>query len=137
VFFVRKHDADRRLVVLRSDKMLTTSRMRRLDFNRRIDSPDEILPILRRYGVGYVVIEEYEYPEGPLQWLLHSVQQDDFVLRSRVPVGSLDRRLANAHLSVYEVKNVSSAAPDAALSIEVPLMNDRIDVRMSELAHRK
>src|SRR5262245_9640046 len=41
-FFVRKHDPERRLVVLRSDKILTTSRMGRPSVEDRIERPEQI-----------------------------------------------------------------------------------------------
>lgn len=133
VFFVRKHDPNRAMIVLRADKILTTSRMRILDFGRRIDRPDEILPILRRYGVGYVVIEDRDYPEGPLRWLQDAVRTSDFERRIQIPIKSLDRRLANATLSVHEFMGSGPADPDASISIDVPLMGDRILVPIADL----
>src|SRR5262249_19541118 len=49
VFFVRKHDPERRLVVLRADKLLTTSLMGQLSVEDRIRSAQDIYPLLDRY----------------------------------------------------------------------------------------
>lgn len=133
VFFVRKHDPSREMVVLRADKLLTTSRMRISSFERRIVGPEEILPMLQRFGVGYVVMEDVPHAEGPLQWLQQIVQTEDFELRRRVPIRSTDWRLANASVSIYAYRGRVPADPDATLSIGVPLMNDVIRVRLADL----
>jgi 4-amino-4-deoxy-L-arabinose transferase-like glycosyltransferase len=136
VFFVRKHDPRREMIVLRADKVLTTSRMRVLDFERRIQRPEEILPILRRYGVGYVVVEDRPYPAGPLQWLQQLVATDDFELRKKIPIGSNDNRLDGATVSVYAFKGTVPADSDALLSINIPAMGDHIDVRLGDLIRK-
>jgi len=136
VFFVRKADADHNMIVLRADKMLTTSRMRVSDFERRISRREEIVPILERYGVGYVVIEDVAYPEGPLRWLQEIVRTDDFELRRRIPIVSTDLRLQNSTLSIYAYGKRTAADRDATLSIGVPLMNDQIKVRLADLIRR-
>lgn len=137
VFFVRKHDPRRESIVLRADKVLTTSRMRFLDFGQRIRQREEILPILKRYGVGYVVVEDRTYPEGPLRWLQDVVQTPDFDLRRRLPIVSSDRRMTEATLSIYEYRGLTPADPDATLAIDLPVMNDRIQLRLADLLTRR
>ena len=136
VFFVRKADSGRQRLVLRADKILTTSRMRIADFERRIGRPDEILPILRRYGVGYVVLEDRAYPDGPLRWLQEIVRTEDFVLRRRIPIASSDLRLTAATLSIYEFQHATHADASATLDIGVPLMNGAVAVRLADLIRR-
>lgn len=133
VFFVRKHDADRERIVLRADKVLTTSRMGRLDVGRRIGARDEILPILKRYGVGYVVVEDGTYPEGPLRWLQDVVQTPDFELRERFAIESGDRRLRQATLSVYAYLGRTPADADASLSMDIPVVTEHVQVRLADL----
>jgi hypothetical protein len=124
------------MVVLRADKLLTTSRMGRLDFERLVGSPDEVLPALERFGVGYVVIERHDdrpYPDGPLRWLENLAAGDEFELVANILVSSSDRRMAHAFVSVYRYKGETRAADDAVVSISVPAMNDRIGVRLRDL----
>jgi hypothetical protein len=133
VFFARKYDPHREMVILRADKTLTTSRMRRLDFERRINRPEEIVPILQRNGVGYVVIEGATYPDGPLRWLQDVVKTDDFRLRLQVPIESRDRRVQRAMISVYEYTARMPADRSTPVSINIPVANDRIEVTLGDL----
>ena len=135
VFFVRKADPNHDMVVLRADKTLTTSRIVS-DYRRLINAPSEIAPILKRNGVGYVVTEDRPYPDGPLLWLQQLVRTNDFELRRRIPIESTDLRLINTTLSIYEYKGRVSAAPDATLSIGVPMMNGVIQVPLADLVRR-
>jgi hypothetical protein len=136
VFFVRKHDPQQEMIVLRSDKLLTTSKMDITDFERRVQRPEAIPPMLQRYGVGYVVIEDRPYGDGPLRWLQQIVQTPAFELRRRIPIGSSVLRLGGATLSIYEYRDRTSADRDATLAIGVPMMNDVITVRLAELRPR-
>jgi len=106
------------------------------DFERRISRREEIVPILERYGVEYVVIEDVAYPEGPLRWLQEIVRTDDFELRRRIPIVSTDLRLQNSTLSIYAYGKRTAADRDATLSIGVPLMNDQIKVPLADLIRR-
>jgi len=133
VFFVRKNDPEHKMIVLRADKILTTSLMGNANFKREINERAEILPLLQRYGVGYVVIEDHPYPDGPLRWLQQIVESESFELRRRIPIESSDLRLKHATLSIYEYKGRVPAARDAALSLGVPLMNGIIHVPLADL----
>jgi hypothetical protein len=135
VFFARKHDPQLETVVLRADKILTTSRMRRLDFERRVQNVSEIPALMKRYGVGYVVMEDRDYPEGPLRWLQEVVATPDFALVVRLPINTTDRRLRGQTVSIYEFKARQAGDPDADLSLGVPLMNDQISVKLGDLVN--
>ncbi len=69
VFFVRKHDPAGQHVVLRSDKLLTTSRMGRSSVKDRIKDRQEIYGLLRAYGTRFVVIEDQPSDSQVLDWL--------------------------------------------------------------------
>jgi hypothetical protein len=137
VFFVRKHDPGRQAIVLRADKILTTSRMLELNFANRTNRPEEIEPLLQRFGVGYVVIEDRRYPAGPLSWLGELVQTSDFSLRQRINIESRDLRMTGATLSIYEYLARTPADADATLTMDIPLMNDRIEVPLADLIGRR
>lgn len=136
VFHVRKHDARREMIVLRADKVLTTSRMRELAIENKIADPREIHGVLKRFGVGYVVIENRPYPEGPLRWLEDAVRGDDFDHRLTVPIDSRARRMAGATVSVYEYRGRVPADPDAPLDMRIFHMNETIALRMGQLIGR-
>jgi hypothetical protein len=136
VFFARKHDPDRNLVVLRADKVLTTSRMGELAFESQVKQADEILPILRRFGVGHIVIEETTYPEGPLTWLRELLETDQFVLRRRIPLKTSDRRLQNTSLAIYEYRERTAADRDAVIQMNIPLVDRSIAMRVGDLLEK-
>ena len=101
VFFVRKHDPARRLVVLRSDKLLTTSRMATLSVEDLIHQPDEIYGVLKRYGTRFVLIEDR--PSGAT--VLDSLESSCGRVASSndgVSIGDAAPGLQGVSLAMYE-----------------------------------
>jgi hypothetical protein len=133
VFFVRKHDPQRQMIVLRADKVLTTSRMFVSDFARVIQRREDIAPILQQFGVGYVVIEDRQTRDGPLEWLRQMVHGDHFELRRQIPIVTSEKQLRGVSLGIYEYKDRTPADPDARLSMNIPLMNDTIAITFRDL----
>lgn len=125
VFFVRKHDPGQRLVVLRSDKLLTTSLMGQLSVEDRIGSPKQIYPLLDRYGTKFIVIEDKPSGSIVLDWLRDELRGDRFIERRRIGGG--------LSLVVYEYKAARSPDPDAVIDMKLPLIGRDIRVRLSDL----
>ena len=136
-FFVRKHDPGRRLVVLRADKLLTTSYLWTMDVKNNIADPSEIYPLLQRFGTRYVVIEDRQSRAPVLEWLRQELRTPKFVERQRIAIGSRDFRVRGTSLAIYEYLEATPADPDAPLMMEMPLANRSLDVRMSDLIDRK
>lgn len=135
-FFVRKHDPHKRLIVLRANKMLVTTRMDRI-VEERITSRQQIYEILNDFGVGYVVTEDKETGSPPLEWLRHEVKSDRFVLRKKIPMLSNHPTLRDVSLSIYEYKGYTRPTPGTILKIDVPLISDSITVRLDDLLHKQ
>jgi hypothetical protein len=136
-FFVRKHDADRRLVVLRSDKVLTTSMIGALSVERRIQAPSDIYPILQRFGTRYVVVEDRPSRAVVLEWLRQELHSPRFVERARFPIETRDRRLLGTSLAVYEFIDATAPQEDAVLSMNLPIVGRSVAVKLSDLINRK
>jgi Dolichyl-phosphate-mannose-protein mannosyltransferase len=137
-FFVRKHDPARRTIVLRADKILTTSFMGAVAAEDRVSSAAEIREVLTRFGVGYVVVEDRPSESIVHNWLLAEVRTSGFAERLRLPANSTDPRLRDGKtLVVYEVVGASAATADARLDIRLPLVAQQIDVAVSDLVQRK
>ena len=136
-FFVRKHDSARKAIVLRADKLLTTSMMGSVAAEDRISNPDQILEIMRKFGVGHVVVEDRRSESKVQNWLLDDLKTSRYVERLRLPIDSASGRLKNTSLVVYEVANATLAAPDARLDIRLPLVSQQIDIPLSDLIDRK
>ena len=132
VFFVRKHDPAQRLVVLRADKLLTTSMMGRVSVEDRIGSPKEIYPLLDRYGTRFIVIEDWPSGSVVLDWLRDELKGDRFIERRRIPFDARSA-LGGASLVVYEYKGARSPDPDAVIDLKLPLVGREIRVPLRSL----
>ena len=132
-FFVRKHDAARRLVVLRADKLLTTSRMALTSVEDRIERPEQIYDMLRTFGTRFVVIEDSPSHSHVLEWLRTETRTPQFQERRRIPIGTTDPRLRGVDLVVYEFLGATAAAPDAILSIRMPLVSRSMAIKLTDL----
>jgi hypothetical protein len=133
VFFTRKHDSMQRLVVLRSDKLLTTSLMGRLSVENLIQGPSDIYPILRRFGTRFVVIEDRPSGSAALDWLRDELRTDRFVERGRFPIGDASPELKGVSLAVYEFREAGEPEPGASLDLNLPLAGRRIRLPLAEL----
>ena len=104
VFFVRKHDPARRLVVLRSDKLLTTSLMGQAERRRSHPAvPRRSIPCSNRYGTRFIVIEDMPSGSIVLDWLRDELRGDRFIERRRIavdPVRLLSRRSVTGRLRI-------------------------------------
>ena len=136
-FFVRKHDTARRTIVLRADKILTTSFMGSVAAEDRIKRPEEVRAVIERFGVGYIVVEDRPSESKVQNWLLQEVTMPGYIERMRLPSNSTDVRLRGRSLVVYEVADAQPAAADARLDIRLPLVSQQIDVAVADLVARK
>lgn len=132
-FFIRKHDPARRLVVLRSDKVLTTSRMDLPSIEDRIDRPEQIYDVLRNFGTRFVVLEDRPSPSQVMNWLRAETRTSRFVERRRVPIGTTDPRLGGVDLVVYEFLGATPPAADAVLSMRMPLVSRSVAIKLTDL----
>lgn len=133
VFFVRKHDPGRRLVVLRADKLLTTSLMGQLSVEDRIRSAGDIYPLLDRYGTRFIVIEDRPAGSIVLDWLRDELRGDRFIERRRLGEKRSSSYQRGASLIVYEYKNARLADPGAEIDVNLPLVGRQIHVPLSAL----
>jgi hypothetical protein len=132
VFFVRKHDPAQRLVVLRSDKILTTSSMGHLSVEDRITDRGQIYDVLREFGTRYVVIEDVRSGTRVIDWLRDELHTAHFAERQRYPIDTRDRRLRGADLVVYEYLEATPPAAGAQIDVKLPIVNREIRVPLSD-----
>jgi hypothetical protein len=133
VFFVRKHDAEPRHVVLRSDKVLTTSLMGRVSVEDRIQAPNEIYPLLQTYGTRYVVIEDRPSGSIVLDWLRTELESENFIERRRIPIVTRDTRLQGVDLVVYEYRDAQLPDLDAVVDMRIPLVGEEFRMPLADL----
>jgi hypothetical protein len=133
VFFVRKHDPDKDLVVLRADKLLVTSKLDRI-LPEEPKTREDIHQALQDFGVGYVVIEDAPYASPTLALLREDLTAgDDFVLRTRIPIRTNRDKLRNVDLAIYEYAGYTPAKRDKLLDMQIPLMGGSVKLRFGDL----
>lgn len=136
-FFVRKHDPARRLIVLRSDKVYTTSNMRAPSVEDRIQEPAQIYDALHQFGTRYVVIEDRASESRVLEWLRQELKTPRFAERRRIPIRTTDPRLRGTSLAIYELRDATPPDPDAVLSLRMPIVGQSLTVNLGDLIARK
>jgi len=136
-FFVRKHDPARRLIVLRSDKVYTTSSMRAPSIEDRIQEPNQIYDALHAFGTRYVVIEDRASESRVLEWLRQELKTPRFVERRRIPIRTTDPHLRGTSLAIYELRDATPPDPDAVLSLHLPIVGRSLSVNLGDLIARK
>jgi hypothetical protein len=125
MFFVRKHDPARRLIVLRSDKVL------HLDPGEEALVEGRVEWALQTFGVQFVVVEERNHGPVVLRALHQALTTSAFAERARIPI--VNNVAADRDLVVYEYLRARPADPDAPLNIGIPLGDRQIGLKMRDL----
>jgi hypothetical protein len=133
IFFVRKHDPLRRHVVLRADKLFTTSRLDDLNMENRITDRQEIYGQLRTFGTRYIVVEDIPTDARVIEWVREELKTSRFIERKRIPIVSADRRLRDANLVIYEYRDAQPPDSRAEVVINVPLVGRGVRVPLADL----
>jgi hypothetical protein len=132
IFFIRKHDSSRDLIVLRANKILATSKMSRI-IEERINKREGIYEVLNNFGVGYIVIEDKETGSRALDWLRKEVKSEKFILRKKIILKSKRSYANNVPLSIYEYKEYTPPKEGMILHMNIPLMGDSIEIPFKDL----
>jgi hypothetical protein len=115
VFFVRKHDEKRRLVVLRAEKLLDTE-----DEEDPSAPPQDLAEFyanLREFGIQFIVLEESRSGAPTLLQMRKELKSDRFEERRRIPIASRDRVVSGLDLVIYEFKDAQPPNLDAKLNV--------------------
>jgi hypothetical protein len=130
VFFVRKHDPAAHLVVLRAEKLLTGAGE---DGRPIVGSTQDVVVLLKRYGVRYVVLEDRDRWNPARQRLRELTQGELFAERLRVPIRTQLPQSAGIDLVVYEFLEAEPPDLDADLHIALPRAGRNIRLRLRDL----
>jgi len=132
IFYARKYDPTRQLIILRSDKIFATSKLNRIVADR-IASKDEMYQLLQQYGVRYVVVEDTPSTSPALEWLREDVHSERFLQHVEIPLHTDFTRLKHVNVSVYEYKDAHSINPEQTINMEIPLMGESLQVKFGML----
>ena len=133
IYFIRKYDKNRDMIVLRSDKLFATSAHLTI-VEDRIKRSKEIYEALHDYGVKYVLIEDTEAPSPALELFRNEVKSSSkFKLIKVVSIKSSHPAADNVPLCIYEYRNYRPSKGDKMLDMNIPLMGDSIRIPFKEL----
>lgn len=132
VFFSRQHDPRGRLILRGSKVLYTYASYRDVGFQTFAASDAEILEILKRYGVRYLVLEDVDLAHTePGRRLRRLVRTPDFRPLARVPISTEGRLVRARYLEIYEFPSAPDpTAPD--LELHFPGLGRKIRVPLKE-----
>jgi hypothetical protein len=133
VFFTRKYDRQKKMIVLRADKILATSNLGAI-VNELISDPRQIYSTMNSFGIRYLVVENSKSRSRVLEWVEEEAGSEHFLLRKVIPVRSnYPPELRDVNLLIYEYKDWRPADPKAIIRMNIPLMGKDIVVPLADL----
>ena len=132
IFFVRKYDPNKNFIVLRADKILSTSLLNRI-VEDRITSREQIYDIINDFGVKTIVVEDKVYASYALEMLREELKSENFLLLKNVNIRSNNVLKNNYNLSIYEYKRHKNPRIGKELHMNIPLMRGSIKINFDEL----
>ena len=132
IFFIRKYDPNKNFIVLRADKILSTSLLNRI-IEDRIASREQIYDIINDFGVKTIVIEDKVYASYALEMLREELKSENFLLLKNINIRSNNILINNYNLSIYEYKGHKNPRIGKELHMNIPLMGGSIKINFDEL----
>jgi hypothetical protein len=134
VFWVRKFDKDRKTIVLRGDKLLTSSAIFDWrDLKIHVRSTEEIYDIFRRFGTTYVVVEKYDKAGIPVRAMLREMlKTGKFRMVKELPIETSDPELKGQSILIYE-RLEGPVAPYGELVLPLPIVGKEIKLPIEDL----
>jgi len=132
IFFVRKYDPNKNFIVLRADKILSTSLLNRI-IEDRITSREQVYDILDDFGVKHIVIEDKTYASYALEILREELKSENFLLLKNIDIHSNNKSISNYNLSIYEYKEHKNPKKGKELHMNIPLMGGEIKIKFDDL----
>jgi len=133
VFFTRKYDSQRKMIVLRADKILATSNLGAI-VNELISDPQQIYSTMNSFGIRYLVVEKSKSRSRVLEWVNEEAGSEHFLLRKVIPIRSnYPPELSDVNLLIYEYKDWRPPDPNAVIRMNIPLMGRDIVVPLADL----
>jgi hypothetical protein len=137
IFFARKYDHDRKLIILRTDKILATNKMDKI-VDEKVKNRDQIYQILNNFGVYYVVLDDKTLDSKALEIFNNEVKTSSkFKFVEGTHIGSDSARFNNTPLDIYEYAEYKPAKTGKMLKMDIPLAGDSIRVPFNKLFEEK
>jgi hypothetical protein len=118
------------VVVLRAEKLFGVGEA---NGRSNVTSPEDIPPVLKKYGVRYIVVEDRNAHDPARRRLLETLRGEQFSERERVPIRSRLPQTQGLDLVVYEFLDAGPPDLDAELYIGLPRAGREIRLRLRDL----
>lgn len=137
-------DARRRIIPLRASKLLYARAAReKYDYQQFVESPADIVAMLDRYGIRYIVIESgypatpYADADPPPRKMLRELLSDDtrFALVEAWPLDCGDPIWDGIELRLYEYK-ACPPRTDKRIRLSIPAMGREVEFELPSSADR-
>ena len=138
IFWVRKFDKDRRFIVLRGDKLLTSSAaFHKYKLKVYVNSAEQIYEIFKKYGSTYIVVLSKDTSEIPIfSVLLELLKTDKFKLVKEIPIDSDFGFLKGQKILIYE-RLEPAYLPKGELILPLPIVDKTIRIPVEELVKNR
>ncbi len=137
IFFARKHDTDRQFVILRGDKILSSSSIsHRNKLKIHLHDREEIYKALSDFGVHFVVVESADISNIKIYRELRNLLRDTslFKLHKTIQVESNNTSLKNQNLLVYEnLGYKKDLVKDQILNLRLPIVGKTIKMKLKKI----
>lgn len=140
IFHVKRNDPDKKMIILRADKMLVSFAVhRRYGVPSYVETEEDIYNILHDYGIGYIVVEDELLGESSeieaLIMLRRMLDSENFTVVKEIPSTPPDvswfcfpqKRHKDITLLIYEYKYMTPPQADE-LIIKFPHLGREIQV---------
>ncbi len=136
IFFARVHDPERQFVILRGDKLISSSSLYyKHKLQIHLQSKEEIHQAFSDLSVQFVVVESVDKSGIDIYTELRDLLRDParFTLHNVIHVESNINSLKGQDLLVYESLGYKELTHDQILHLRLPLVGKTIDVKLKKI----
>lgn len=140
IFFVNIHDKKKEMVVLRGDKLISSSS---ISYTNKLEihlhNEDEILKKLSAMGVQFIVVESINVSGLEIYTRFREMLKNEsiFKLIKTIDVKSNNKTLENMKLLVYKKLDWAALDPEQELILRLPVVGQTLKLRMSRVLPKK
>lgn len=136
IFFVRKLDVDRKLVVLRSDKMIASGSIVPTHWTKiHIKNTEDIYRIFNDFGVRYVIAEDREdFNLEIFKLFWEVISSEKFVLEKTISFKN-NLTYKSKNILIYRYKEEHSPKKNTILRLRLPVVGQEINIPMESLVN--
>ena len=107
IFHIRKHDIDRKLIILRGGKILvSTNIVPKYGISYNANNQQDIINIFKDYGIKYIIVEDKDIEDISIYKILRNLLKDrnKFNMINKISIDSNKARYKDMNLLIYEYK---------------------------------